>query len=859
MGKLVVLKLNGDCDKGFQLFLETGLEGKYPDAEITGSLPPATSLVKQYKNWQSSYHQLEYSFRLKRRLDGSFRLKQERKINPIEVEIDDYIHRRTQECRNEAEKLHQQLNQWLDSAGFRPIDRRLREQLNPREEIRFLIRTESHELRKLPWHLWDFLKGYPFSEIGLSAREYKQSAISRTPSDRVRILAILGNSAGINIQQDKEELLKNLPDAQITFLEEPQRQQLNQYLWQQTWDILFFAGHSREEAQKGRIYINQKDSLTIDEIKLALTKAIEKGLLLAIFNSCDGLGLVSELEKLSIPQMIVMREPVPDRVAQQFLTYFLPSFAQGVPLHLAVRSARERLEGIENEFPCATWLPVICQNPAILPPTWNDFLSKEESKNFSPSEPERPINREQLAATSQGKLTVEKQDASVQRELVTSVDSSDSKQTVPRDLKIRKTRVSEEQKRLKDNNQTHKHDSKSHLQSEKNPDRTKSRSNFAAASVESKQLPKPQPSQNTPKVGLAFLATTAAAIAVLAFLGINRFQLTSNSSPETTTYSQPAPTTAPKTTTESKTPATTPATTKQAKIYSKLIDVEGVPTGIFNHGGSTTWAPIRSQIEPVIQSVWPEFQLRYLQHPLYAPGSGRGIEKLIKDKLAFAQSSRALKASEYQYAQEYQFSLKQIRVAIDGIAFAVNPSLNIPGLTVTQIRDIYLGKITNWQQVGGPDLEIVAYSKDPESSGTAEFFQGYVLNSSEFSERVQLTGNVTPTLREISANRGSIFYASASEIVRQCRIKPLPIGVSSDRIVSPYIEPLVPSNQCPARRNQINYQAFRDATYPITRNLYVIIKQNGQIEEQAGEAYAQLLLSDQGQELIEKAGFVPIR
>ena len=65
--------------------------------------------------------------------------------------------------------------------------------------------------------------------------------------------------------------------------------------------------------------------------------------------------------------------------------------------------------------------------------------------------------------------------------------------------------------------------------------------------------------------------------------------------------------------------------------------------------------------------------------------------------------------------------------------------------------------------------------------------------------------------------------------------------------------------QCPAQRNQINYQAFRLARYPLTRHLYVIVKQNGQREQQAGEAYARLLLSDQGQELIEKAGLIHIR
>ena len=47
--------------------------------------------------------------------------------------------------------------------------------------------------------------------------------------------------------------------------------------------------------------------------------------------------------------------------------------------------------------------------------------------------------------------------------------------------------------------------------------------------------------------------------------------------------------------------------------------------------------------------------------------------------------------------------------------------------------------------------------------------------------------------------------------------------------------------------------------YPITRNLFVVVKKNGQLEEEVGIAYKNLLLSAQGQELIGQIGFVRIR
>ncbi|HEY9657816.1 MAG TPA: CHASE2 domain-containing protein, partial [Allocoleopsis sp.] len=80
--------------------------------------------------------------------------------------------------------------------------------------------------------------------------------------------------------------------------------------------------------------------------------------------------LARSLADLHIPQVIVMREPVPDRVAQKFLQCFLSAFFSGQSLYAAVRTARESLQGLETQYPCATWLPIICQNPAEVSATW---------------------------------------------------------------------------------------------------------------------------------------------------------------------------------------------------------------------------------------------------------------------------------------------------------------------------------------------------------------------------------------------------------------------------------------------------------------------------------------------------------
>jgi phosphate transport system substrate-binding protein len=292
---------------------------------------------------------------------------------------------------------------------------------------------------------------------------------------------------------------------------------------------------------------------------------------------------------------------------------------------------------------------------------------------------------------------------------------------------------------------------------------------------------------------------------------------------------------------------------------SSFTDVQNVPSGLFNYGGSTTWAPIRRDVDPVIQSSRPEFQLRYTDAINATPGSGTGIRMLLNSQLAFSQSSRPINDKEYQQAQQRGFSLKQLPVALEGLAIAVNPSLSIPGLTLAQVKDIYTGKINNWNQVGGPNLKITPYSRRPEDGGTVEFFVDNVLGGEKLGNNVEYVFSTTQALRVLAANPGGIYYASAPEVVPQCSIKPLPIARQVNNFVSPYQLPLVPPTDCPGRRNQLNTDAFRSGQYPITRQMFVVVKQNGRTDQQAGEAYANMLLTAQGQELIGKAGFVPLR
>ena len=118
--------------------------------------------------------------------------------------------------------------------------------------------------------------------------------------------------------------------------------------------------------------------------------------------------------------------------------------------------------------------------------------------------------------------------------------------------------------------------------------------------------------------------------------------------------------------------------------------------------------------------------------------------------------------------------------------------------------------------------------------------------------------DTTDGIRKVSSNIGGIYYATTAEMIYQCKIKSLPVGRTPESLISPYQKPFIPLSKCPQKRNKVNKKDLRNGKYPITRRLFVIIKQDGHTDETAGLAYTNFLLSDQGQELVDKAGFIPI-
>ena len=358
--QVVFLKLErGDLKQGFEVSADILCDRQRLDITLEGKLPPKPEISENYQKWQEMYE-----FNRKRNSRG------------IKVNKGQITNFSIETLKTLAEEVEMDVKNWLKSEDFSPIQQGLRDKLNHNDEVRVIIETEDNLLRKLPWHQWDFFEIYTKAEVALSRKLSNRVKKSVPSRKKVRILAVLGDSTGINLDKDRK-ILEDLQGAETIFLEQPNLRKLEEYLTDKTgWDILSFSGHSESEVDgsTGVICINKTDTLTVEQLKDSLKIAIQKGLEIAIFNSCDGLGLAKQLAHLDIPQIIVMREPVPDAIAQEFLRIFLQAFAGGASFYVSVRKARKHLkDDSDGQIPGVSWFPIICQNKAEFPKTWREL------------------------------------------------------------------------------------------------------------------------------------------------------------------------------------------------------------------------------------------------------------------------------------------------------------------------------------------------------------------------------------------------------------------------------------------------------------------------------------------------------
>ncbi len=273
--------------------------------------------------------------------------------------------------------------------------------------------------------------------------------------------------------------------------------------------------------------------------------------------------------------------------------------------------------------------------------------------------------------------------------------------------------------------------------------------------------------------------------------------------------------------------------------------------GCESEDGSTPEAPRRTTIENKgsdtivnLALAWAE---RYRSlHPEIAiavtgGGSGTGIAALINDTVDLANASRAIKTEEIEAARANGVDPLQFVIARDAIAVIVHPSNPIDELTLQQISDIYSGKISNWQAVGGEDRPIVRLSRET-NSGTHVYFLETVVrlgdadNRTLFSTDTLLLPSSEGIGAEVRHNPNAIGYDGLGYVTDD--MKTVAVGRSPE---GPFWMP--------------SAETVNAGQYPVARDLYMYT---------AGEPEGDLLdylnwiRQPEAQAIVRELGFVPI-
>jgi phosphate transport system substrate-binding protein len=217
-------------------------------------------------------------------------------------------------------------------------------------------------------------------------------------------------------------------------------------------------------------------------------------------------------------------------------------------------------------------------------------------------------------------------------------------------------------------------------------------------------------------------------------------------------------------------------------------------------------------------------------------GSGVGIAALINGSTDICEASRPIKPSEIDKLKErFNTTGVEIPVARDGISIYLNEVNKVSELTIKQLKGIYTGNITNWKDLGGEDAKIVLYGRE-NSSGTYVYFKENVLQNADYAPQTQTLPGTAAIVNAVAKDKYGIGYGGAAYAkgVKYCKVK--------KDVQTPGYEPTL--------------ENIKNGKYPISRHLYWYVrnKPTGEIKK-----LVDFVLSEQGQQIVSKVGYFPVK
>lgn len=329
-----------------------------------------------------------------------------------------------------------------------------------------------------------------------------------------------------------------------------------------------------------------------------------------------------------------------------------------------------------------------------------------------------------------------------------------------------------------------------------------------------------------------------------------------------------------------------------------IKDVSAIPSGKFTYTGEVggRWTDLQIQKNLVapgktlpgeLTARQPKLQLIYQPEP----SDNQAIQKVISGEKDFAVTS---------LVNSLPVELEYKEIAYDGlvvvVAFSYSqrekslPSALKGQITFEQLQKLYTGEITNWKDLGGPDLLVKLYM--PDDTEAVRIFEQQVLKDSEKinafrnlqrkEEAALVTNSWMRVVTRVANSRemlqkviqdfekadakkqvGSITFSRLSQVFGQCSVYPLALVEGENSPVQPLIQdggqPVNPTTDLCNDKGSYhpNFQVFKDRIYPLAYPLAVVYPRDNS-RPPVGAKFADMLRTQEGQQLLGKTGLVPL-
>jgi phosphate transport system substrate-binding protein len=233
--------------------------------------------------------------------------------------------------------------------------------------------------------------------------------------------------------------------------------------------------------------------------------------------------------------------------------------------------------------------------------------------------------------------------------------------------------------------------------------------------------------------------------------------------------------------------------------------------------GSTTVLPLAEALADGFMDEYSDVEFE-----ISGGGSGVGMEECADGDVDIGMSSRELDSGDPDLVAH--------EIAKDGVAIVVNEENPVDELSMEEVRSIYSGEITNWEEVGGEDWTIVVVSRE-EGSGTRKFFEEKVMEGEDITDDALEFDSNEDARDKVIDEEGAIGYVSTGYVED---VK----GIALDGV-----EPILENCQ--------------SGDYPLVRSLYFLHLPPEPSPNKLIEAFMEFCLDD-GQEIVEDEGYIPI-